>query len=114
MVVAELLDALAAPRARTIGELAEALGTDVRRLRLAVDHCRQLGYLESSDPRCEASSCGGCRLPCGLRTGRARDDAWPVPVSWRLTVRGRDAVARSRGRGPADGVRVGADVRGPA
>jgi hypothetical protein len=94
-MLAELLQALAEPRPRTVGQLADELGTDLRRLRIAVDHCRQLGYLESADPRCEASLCGGCRLPCGLSPRREHGGGWPAPVWWRLTARGRDVVART-------------------
>lgn len=94
-MLAELLHALAEPRSGTIRELADELGTDLRGLRLAVDHCQRLGYLESSDPQCEASSCSTCHLPCGLSPQGSNGSGWPAPVWWRLTARGRDAVART-------------------
>ncbi len=113
-MLAELLQALADPRSRTIRGLAEELGTDLRGLRLAADHCRRLGYLESSDPRCEIAHCGGCRLPCGLSARRDGEDGWPAPVWWKLTERGRDAVARTASRAvPVEARRDGRE-RAPA
>lgn len=94
-MVAELLEALAEDEARTFTDLAGRLETDIHRLRLVVDMCRQLGYIESSDPRCD-TSCSGCGLSCGLSLRQ------PVPAAaaawWQLTERGRVAVTGRRQR----------------
>jgi hypothetical protein len=87
-------------RAGSLAELAAQLGTDAGSLRLALESCRQLGYLEPADASCATSACGGCPvagacLP-GEGPGRGRTPEI-APTWWRLTDRGARAVRISNG-----------------
>lgn len=96
----ELLRALADDRPRTMSELAAELGTDANGLRLAIDHCERLGYLERSSAGLSLGCSGSCSCGCSEATpacDEANGAAW-----WHVTERGRRA-ARLTAAKPAVG-----------
>jgi len=111
-----LLTALADGQSRSLGELCRALEADPRSIRLAVDHCRLLGYLESADSgmgggACAPAACGRCPVArrCGIVPVVDRFQVDPLRPTWlRLTDRGARA-ARAVGQARlADGDRPSA------
>ena len=95
---AGLLRALAEPRPMTMAELAAELDTDADGLRLALEHCQRMGYLERTDAVCDTSGCASCPIASGCHPGPAvacRPDAPTGPAWWRITERGARAI-----RGP--------------
>lgn len=99
-MLSDLLRALAEERPHTMTELAVMLGTDPTRLRLALEHCQQLGYLERLPDGCEVSKCGGCPAASSCApasaSGRGGDVA-SGPTWWQLTDSGRRVVRASTG-----------------
>lgn len=109
-MLTDLLVALSSPRPRSLAEIAAELGTTAERLGIALEQCERMGYLDRGDDTCAASACGGCPVPCGValratasdRPGApkgARATLQLAPVWWRLTDRGRRAVALARPSG---------------
>lgn len=94
----DLLTILAAGRAQSIPDLAAILGTDARSLRLVLEQCQRLGYLEPVDGACASSACAGCPVACPANpdAAMARDRGpIPRPSWWRITERGERAVRAS-------------------
>jgi hypothetical protein len=89
----DLLRALADQRPRTMAELAGELGADPARVRLALDHFQQSGYLERLGAGCEVAACSGCPIAdaCQPATSNSGGGAAPGtgPTWWRLTDSGR-------------------------
>lgn len=86
-----LLRALADDRPRTLRVLADELGTDAAGLRLALDHCERLGYLERTGSGLSLGCGGGCGKSCSCSAVSAcptsAEATW-----WRVTERGRRAA----------------------
>jgi DNA-binding Lrp family transcriptional regulator len=91
----DLLRELARPAPRSLADIATLLGTTPERLGIALEQCERLGYLDRGGDACSPSACGGCVVACGLVPGDPRTSAI-APRWWRLTERGRRAVAMGR------------------
>src|ERR1035437_5742161 len=67
-------------------ELAVKLGTDPDRLRLALEDCQRMGYLERLLAVCEADRCGGCSVAGACSPTSAADGGGRAaigPTWWR-------------------------------
>ena len=84
----DLLRALADDRPRTMLELADELGADPAKLRLAFDHCERVGYLERVGADCAGEACSACSAGCN---GDAASAALS-PMWWRVTESGLRAA----------------------
>jgi hypothetical protein len=92
-----LLATLAADATTSIPDLAGRLGTDVRTVRLVLEQCQHLGYLEAVDGGTPAAgnACAGCPIACPVPAGigaAACAIAPGRPTWWRLTERGERAA----------------------
>ncbi len=106
-LLTEVLHTLAEGDSRTVTELAAELETDARRVRMALEHCRCMGYLEQMPLGCEGS-CKGCAERGGCRscTGhhhttppKGDDHGGPArPSWWRVTDDGMRVVRASEAR----------------
>ncbi len=94
-MLTDLLRELATPAPRSLTDIAARLGTTPERIGIALEQCERLGYLDRGDDACSVSACGGCTVACGLVPDDRRALAI-APRWWRLTERGRRAVALGR------------------
>jgi hypothetical protein len=92
-LLTDLLRELAQPAPRSLTDIAARLGTTPQRLGIALEQCERLGYLDRGDDACSPSACGGCPVACGMLPD-GRGASATTPRWWRLTERGRRAVAR--------------------
>jgi hypothetical protein len=88
----DLLRALADERPRTMPELAVELGTDANGLRLAIDHCERLGYLQRTSAGLSMGCCGSCGYGCGCGETAPVCDTSTGAAWWQVTERGRRAA----------------------
>lgn len=95
-MLTDILRALATGRPRTMTELANDLGTNPRILRLALEHCQRLGYLEQIDASTRGGPCEGCatRKACAAcSTAPPAGNRTPSGLSWwQLTANGLRAI----------------------
>jgi hypothetical protein len=94
-MLTDLLRAFAEPAPRSLAQIAAGLGTSPDRLRIALEQCERLGYLDRGDDACTPDACGACPVACGvtLRDPAGRPPLAVAPTWWRLTERGRRVVA---------------------
>jgi hypothetical protein len=89
----DLLRALADDRPRTMPELAVELGTDADGLRLALDHCERLGYLERTGSGLSLGCSGSCGKACGCGDAAPACETPTTGAAWwQVTERGRRAA----------------------
>lgn len=104
----QLLRALAEERPRPLSQIATDLGTDVEGIKLALEQCQRLGYIERATSGCPTAHCAHCPIadPCcgGAQGPNARII---TPTWWRLTERGERAAHAGR---PAAGATSPAGV----
>lgn len=95
----DLLRALADENPRTMPELAAELGTDANGLRLAVEHCERMGYLERTSVGLSVD-CSHCSSGCGCEE-MSTCDAPSGASWWQVTERGRRAARLTVATPPA-------------